>query len=391
MQLLKGVKVLDFTHAYAGPYCTMELADFGAEVIKIEKIQGGDQARSWGPFKNNNSAYYASFNRGKKSIGLDISSDEGKKIIMDLVKDTDIVVSNFKHGTLEKFGLCYEDMKEVKKDIIFATLNGFGDKGPLSKFAAYDNVIQAMSGIMDLTGFPDRIPTKIGPAIGDSYSGLVLLLGIVMAYYHKLKTGEGQRVDATMLGSLVTMADYQILEYANKKKKISRMGNSNPYYVPGNIYKCKDGYIAISLKNDADWNLFCQKMNLNSPNSFASNDERLQHRNDVDNFVQQAVKDKTRAEIEHLVHDANLCVYGVINIVEALDDPQLNARNMIIEVDDPGVGPVKLVGNPIKMSKNPPITNIPSPKLGQHTDEILESLSYDKKTIQQLRDNNIIL
>ena len=190
MQLLKGVKVLDFTHAYAGPYCTMELADFGAEVIKIEKIQGGDQARSWGPFKNNNSAYYASFNRGKKSIGLDISSDEGKKIIMDLVKDTDIVVSNFKHGTLEKFGLGYEDMKEVKKDIIFATLNGFGDKGPLSKFAAYDNVIQAMSGIMDLTGFPDRIPTKIGPAIGDSYSGLVLLLGIVMAYYHKLKTGE---------------------------------------------------------------------------------------------------------------------------------------------------------------------------------------------------------
>jgi beta-alanine coA-transferase len=200
MGFLDGVKVVDFTHAYAGPFCSLFLADYGAEVIKIERVDGGDQARTWGPFKNDYSAYYASFNRGKKSITLDIKSKEGQKIIYDLIKDADIVCSNFKAGTLEKYGVGYDQMKQVKPDIIYATISGFGTKGELSKYPAYDNVIQAMSGIMDVNGFADKGPTKIGPAIGDSYTGLLLLLGLMIAFHHRQKTGKGQQIDVTMLG-----------------------------------------------------------------------------------------------------------------------------------------------------------------------------------------------
>lgn len=393
MSLLEGVKVLDFTHAYAGPYCTMNLADFGAEVIKIERCDHGDQARLWGPFKNNYSGYYSSFNRGKKSLSLNIASPEGKEIIFDLVKKADIVCSNFKAGTLERFGMGYEQMKEIKPDIIYASISGFGTKGEFSKFAAYDNVIQALAGVMDLTGFPDKTPTKVGPAIGDSYSGLMLLLGIVLAYYHKLNTGLGQKVEATMLGSLYTMAEYPILEYANSGKKITRMGNNNPYYAPADAYKCSDGYMAISIKNDSMWKDFCNALGMrefiNSP-LFMNNELRIKNKTLLKEIIEVKLSSKTRADIESLLNQANIPAAGVISIVEALEDPQLKARNMVIDVDDPGVGSIKLVGNPIKLSKNTPILNIPSPLLGQDTDSILNKLGYSAANIEELRKNNVV-
>ena len=195
MGMLDGVKVLDFTLAYAGPFCTMTMADFGAQVIKIEKVSGGDQARGWGPFKNGYSGYYASFNRGKQSLPLDLRAPEAKEIIRRLIAESDIICSNFKAGTLEKMGFSYEEVRKIKPDIIYAELSGFGNKGALSAYAAYDNVMQAVSGVMDLNGFPDGVPQKIGPAIGDSYSGLVLLMGITIAYYRKLRTGQGRLPD----------------------------------------------------------------------------------------------------------------------------------------------------------------------------------------------------
>lgn len=393
MGMFDGVKVIDFTHAYSGPFCTLNLADYGAEVIKIERVDGGDQARSWGPFKNDYSVYYASFNRGKKSITLNIASEEGKKIIFDLVKDADIVCSNFKAGTLEKYGIGYDEISKIKPDIIYATLSGFGTKGELSKFAAYDNVIQAMSGIMDLNGFADKGSTKIGPAIGDSYSGLMLLIGIAIAYYNRLMTGKGQQVDATMLGSLYTMLEYPILEYANMGKCLTRSGNTSPYYAPGDCYKVKDGYVALSVKNDDMWRVFCEITSINPEGEngkFKTNELRLKNVKELNAIITERFSNLTRKEIEKLFENTNIPVAGVIDISEALEDKHLIERDMVIKVDDPVAGEVKLVGNPIKLSENKPITNIPSPTLGQHTDLILKELGYTDNEIKILHDKKVV-
>ncbi|QUH24945.1 CaiB/BaiF CoA transferase family protein [Serpentinicella alkaliphila] len=392
MNLLEGVKVIDFTHAYAGPFCTLNLADFGAEVIKIERIEG-DVSRGWGPFKNNYSGYYSSFNRGKKSITLNIKSEEGKKIIFDLVKDADIVCSNFKAGTLENYGIGYEQMKEIKPDIIYASISGFGDSGVLSKFAAYDNVVQAMSGIMDLTGFPEGDPTKIGPAIGDSYTGLMLLLGITTAYYNKLETGKGQKVEVTMLGSLIQMATNPILEYTAFGKIISRMGNMNAHYAPCDVYKVKDGYVSIAVKNDKMWKEFCNVLNgpdIHSDQKFKDNEARIKNNLELKEIIEDSFTEKTRNEVVEKLEKIGIPVASVQNIQEAFENPHLKARDMIIELNDPGLGKIKLVGNPIKLSENPPAIKISSPLLGEHTEDILTKMGFTVEEVQNLRSKKVV-
>lgn len=390
MGFLDGVKVVDFTHAYAGPFCSLFLADYGAEVIKIERVDGGDQARTWGPFKNDYSAYYASFNRGKKSITLDIKSEEGQKIIYDLIKDADIVCSNFKAGTLERYGVGYEQMKKIKPDIIYATISGFGTKGELAKYAAYDNVIQAMSGVMDVNGFADKGPTKIGPAIGDSYSGLLLLLGLMIAYYNRQKTGKGQQVDVTMLGALFGLLEYPVLEYANNGKALSRSGNASHYSAPNDIFKTKDDYVAISVKNDAQWAEFCERTGLENTADFRTNADRLAKKDLLKEQIEKRFAELTAKEAEALFDGSSVAASSVMGIVESLENPQLLARDMVIEVNDPVMGPVKLVGDPIHLSENAPITNVPSPTLGENTDEILSRLGYTADEIKALKEKKVV-
>ena len=393
MGIFENIKVIDFTHAYSGPFCSMNLADQGAEVIKIERPDGGDQARTWGPFKNNYSAYYASFNRGKKSMTLNIATEEGQKIISQLVRGADIVCSNFKAGTLEKYGIGYEQMRKVKPDIIYATLSGFGTKGPLSRFAAYDNVMQATSGIMDMNGFPDKGPTKIGPAIGDSYSGLMLLIGLAIAYYHRLKTGQGQQVDTTMLGSLYTMLEFPVLEYANNGVCMTRGGNTSPYYAPGDCYPVKDGFFALSVKNDAMWRAFCGALGLDpeGPDGiFATNALRLAHRQELDAVLLPIFSRCTKKELENLMGEAQVPGAAVMGIEAALRDPHLLARDMVITVDDPALGDLKLVGNPIRLSESRANVSRPSPTLGQHTEAILTEMGYSSGEIAALRQKGVI-
>lgn len=393
MGIFDGVKVIDFTHAYAGPFATLNLADFGADVIKIERRETGDVSRGWGPFKNDYSGYYSSFNRGKRSITLDFRSEEGQKVIFDLVKDADIVCSNFKAGTLDKYGIGYEKMKEIKPDIIYATISGFGETGVLSSFAAYDNVVQAISGLMDVTGFQEGNPTKIGPAIGDSFTGLLLFMGIATAYYHKLETGKGQKIDVTMLGSLLMMLDNPVISSSVSDGKVTRIGNINPHYSPCDIFKVKDGYVTIAVKNQKMWESFCSIIDgkkLLSDERFETNDKRLDNSMVLKELIQDLINGMTKEELELKLTGAGIPCAPVMNIKEAFENEQLIERDMIVELADPGTGSIKVVGNPMKLSRDMPVISKPSPLLGYHTDEILKEAGYDNTKISELKELNII-
>ena len=390
MGVFDGLKVLDFTHAYAGPFCTQILGDFGAKVIKVERLDGGDQARGWAPFKNNYSGYYASFNRGKRSLTVDIKTEEGQEILKKLIEEADVVCSNFKYGTLERYGLGYEQMKASNPEVIYVTNSGFGSKGEYASFAAYDNVIQGISGIMDVNGFPDRIPAKIGPAIGDSYSGLLMLLGLAIALYHKEMTGESQEVNVSMLGALYGLLDYPVLEYTSKGNVLTREGNTGRYHAPDDVYKAGDDeYVSVTVRSDEQWKEFCEILGIHEEGLEAETD-RLASTDILQKIIEERLSDMTADEVEKAFEGTDIAAASVIPIDKALKDPQLIAREMVISVEDPVLGELKLVGDPIKLSDNEQILDVPSPTLGQHTEEILGEIGYKETDIAKLREIGIV-
>ena len=390
MGVFDGLKVLDFTHAYAGPFCTQILGDFGAKVIKVERLDGGDQARGWAPFKNNYSGYYASFNRGKRSLTVDIKTEEGQEILKKLIEEADVVCSNFKYGTLERYGLGYEQMKASNPEVIYVTNSGFGSKGEYASFAAYDNVIQGISGIMDVNGFPDRIPAKIGPAIGDSYSGLLMVLGLAIALYHKEMTGESQEVNVSMLGALYGLLDYPVLEYTSKGNVLTREGNTGRYHAPDDVYKAGDDeYVSVTVRSDEQWKEFCEILGIHEEGLEAETD-RLASTDILQKIIEERLSDMTADEVEKAFEGTDIAAASVIPIDKALKDPQLIAREMVISVEDPVLGELKLVGDPIKLSDNEQILDVPSPTLGQHTEEILGEIGYKETDIAKLREIGIV-
>lgn len=393
MKILEGVTVIDFTQAYSGPFCAMQLADFGARVIKIERAGVGDQSREWTPFRNNNSGYYAAINRNKESLSLDISSEEGKKIVKTLVKDADIVLENFKFGTLTKMGLDYEELKKVNPGIIFASLSGFGQTGPYKKLAAYDNVIQSMCGIMDITGYPDGDPCRVGPGIGDSFTGLLVCNGILMAYLHKLKTGEGQCLNVAMLDALFGMVENAILEKTVENRDLTRMGTRNAFFAPYDVFSCTDGLYTVAVTTDADFAKLAAaigKPALAEDSRFAANAGRLEHYDALMAELRPFFAQRTRAEADAVLTAADVAGGIVQDIPEVMHDEQLAAREMFLEIDDPGIGIYRNMANPVKMSRTPAALKNGSPLLGQDTDHILAELGYSAEQIVSLHENQVV-
>lgn len=394
MKVLEGVKVIDFTQAYSGPFCTMNLADFGAEVIKIERRGSGDQSREWTPIVNGNSGYYAAINRNKKGVSLDIADDEGRKVILDLVKDADIIVQNFKVGTLDKFGLGYEDMKKVNPEIIYASISGFGQKGPLSHLAAYDNVVQAMTGIMEMTGDPDGIPTKVGPAIGDNFTGLQMATAITMAYFHKLNTGKGQQLDVAMYDAIFSILESPILFETVLGETCTRTGNADPAtLVPYDVYECADGYFSAGIASDSGYPKFCNAIGmpeLIEDPRFVENGIRCENYEPFTEIVSDFFAKKTRSELADIFVAAKVPNAPVFDIPEVMEHPQIKARDMMLEMEDPGVGSHLAIGNPMKLSKTPPTIEHGAPLLGQDTEAVLKSIGYSNEKIKSLFDSEVI-
>lgn len=391
---LEGIRVLDLTQAYSGPFCTMHLADHGAEVIKIERPGIGDQSRTWGPFKNNYSAYYAFLNRNKKGLSLNLKSPKGKEIFLKLVKNADVVCENFRVGTMERMGLGYEELEKVNPKLIYASISGFGLEGPLSDRPAYDIVAQAMSGMMSITGYPDAPPVKVGPSIGDNFSGAYLAIGVCMALYQREVTGKGQRLDVAMLDTLYSALENAVVQYTVGKTVPKRMGNIDPGIAPFDSFEAKDGEIVIGVGTDAMWHKLCDLMGkpqLKEDPRYENNDKRCQnYLPDLKQEVEEWTKTKTKAELEKVVVEAGIPFGNILSVPEITEHPQIKTRNMIVEIEDPVIGNMRIPGIPIKMHGQKDTIDSPAPTIGQHTEEILKEIGYDSKTIEELGIEKVI-
>ncbi len=392
---LEGITVLDFTQAYNGPYGTMNLADYGARVIKVERVDGGDQSRFWSPYsEDGNSGYFATYNRNKEGIAVDLGEEEGKELIKKLFAKVDVVVENFKFGTMDKLGVGYEVAKEINPGIIFASSSGFGQTGPLRKNTAYDNVIESMCGYMDMTGFPDQPPLRSGASIGDSYTGLMMAFAVVLACYDKKKTGKGKRIDVSMLDTIFSIIEDSVLTYTLTGKAVSRTGNAKPReVVPYDAYDCEDGYITVTVTDDSMWPDFCNALEMpeliNDP-LYATNDLRCQHYKSFTALMKKVMASKKLEWLENRFKRYKIPATRVYTPLEALEHPQLLARDMVMEVDDKNVGRFKTFGIPVKYSKTPGGIKKSSPKLGEDTCAIMLSLGYAQEEIDRLIKEEIV-
>ncbi|NPU84011.1 MAG: CoA transferase [Syntrophaceae bacterium] len=390
---LQGVRILDLTHAYNGPFCTMHLADHGAEILKIEKPGVGDMTREWPPIRNGESGYYAAINRNKKSISLDITKDRGKEIFKTLVRTADVVVNNFRPGTMDRLGLGYDVLKSINPRIILAEGSGFGQYGPLKDRAAYDVIAQAMGGLCDITGDADGPPMKPGTAIGDNYTGTYLALGICMALFNREKTGLGQCVDVAMLDTIFSILENAIPVLAVKGESLKRNGFIDPATSPYDLFPCRNGHVVIAAANNNTFNRLCEAMNrtdLIENGKFSNNDLRCTNREDLSVIIRAWTSGRDKEEIESCLTGKGVPVSSIYSVEEIARHPQIEAREMLVEIRHPVMGPLKVQGVPIKLSQTPGSVRTPSPILGEHTEEVLASVGIRPEEMPGMKEEGII-
>ena len=392
---LEGIKVLDLSRILAGPYCTMVLNELGAEIVKVEMPKKGDDSRHFGPFKNGQSVYFISINRGKKSITINLKSTEGIKIIKEMVKHFDIIIENFRPGTMEKLGIGYDVLKKINPKLIYAASSGFGHSGPDSKKPAYDMLVQAMGGMMSITGWADSPPTRVGMSIGDIGTSLFTSIGITSALYQREKTGLGQKIDIAMLDCQVALLENAIVRYQVDGKPPSPVGNRHPTITPFQAFKAKDEYFVLPIGNDNLWVKFCnaiEREDLISDTLFASNKDRTDNIEILIPLLDRIFITKTVSEWLNLLQSKGIPCGPINSIDKVIDYEQIIARNMIVEVSDDIAGITKIAGNPIKMTSIPENkTRESAPKLGEHTKKILAKyLNYNEEKIAQLVKDGVI-
>ena len=392
---LEHIKVLDFTRVLAGPYCTMILANMGAEIIKIERPGSGDDSRDFGPFMNGQSAYFVSINRGKKSIALDLKSPKAIELVKELVKEVDIVAENFRPGTMEKLGIGYEELKKINPKLIFATMSGFGQTGPYSKRPAYDMIVQGMGGIMSITGEEGGDPVRVGTSIGDITAGMFGTIGILAALVDRDISGEGRMVDVAMLDGQLSILENAISRYTATGEVPKPLGARHPSIAPFEAYKTKDSYVIVACGNDALWEKFCKltsREDLLAMDEFKTNPDRAKNVRKLKEYMTEIFGQKTTAEWDEYLNKNGIPCSAINTVDKLFTDPQVAARKMLVEVEQPGVGKIKIAGNPIKLSGlEEEIPKDAAPQLGEHSELILKKyLGYTDEQIAELKKENII-
>lgn len=393
MRPLEGIKVIDLTRILAGPYCTMILADLGAEVVKIEEPTSGDEARGVGPFLDGVSAYFISINRGKKSAAINIKDPRGRDLVIELIAGADVVVENFRAGTMDRLGLGYETLVKRNPMLIYAACSGFGQTGPYRSRGAYDMVIQGMGGIMSITGEPGGRPLKTGPAIGDLAGGLFTVIGILTALHAREQTGEGQMVDIGMLDCQVSLLENAIVRHTATGEIPGPLGARHPSIAPFEAFQAKDGYVIFAV-GTPHWERFCRIIGheelLKDPR-FATNALRAEHHAALQPIIAEVARTKTVQEWTDLMEKADVPCGPINTVGEVVEHPQVRAREMIATIHHPNVGPVRIAGSPIRLSRTPGRVDRPAPRLGEHTVDILKAwLDLKGETIEALKHEGVI-
>ena len=376
---LKDLLVLDLTRVLVGPYCTMILSDLGARVIKVEAPEIGDDSRKFGPFVKDYSAYFMSLNRGKESIALNLKKEDDKKIFEKILAKADILVENFKPGTLEKWGFGWKELSKKYPKLIYASASGFGQTGPLKELPAYDMVVQGMGGLMSVTGQPNSEPTRVGTSIGDITAGLFTAIGINAALYDRQKTGKGMYIDVSMLDCQIAILENAIARYLSKNEIPKPMGSRHPSIAPFEAFKTKDSYIIIAAGNDKLFESLCQTLNLNeliNSSKFKSNSLRSENMDELKKILEDKLAYKTTNEWVKQFENLKIPCGPIYNIKEAVESPQVKARNMIVKAYHKVIGEFKLAGNPIKMSSYKDENKRGDiPDLDEHRNKILKEFS----------------
>lgn len=391
---LEDLVVLDFSRVLAGPFCTMMLCDLGATVIKVERPGSGDDSRTYTPFVKGESAYFMSINRGKKSITLDLKHPKGKEVAVELAKRSDVLVENFKPGVMDSLGLGYEALKEINPRLVYASISGFGYTGPYSERPAYDLIIQGMGGIMSITGPDEHHPTKVGSSIADIFAGLFSAIGILSALHNRELTGRGQWVDVAMLDAMVAVLENAVSRYLATGNVPKPIGNRHPSIAPFCSVETADGFINIACGNDELWRRFCRIVGLDrlaDDPRFLTNADRVKNFSELEPLINEATRKRASAELLKLLEEAKVPCGPINDIALVVKDPQVAAREMLVEVLHPVAGALKLPGVPIKLSDTPASIAGPAPLLGQHTEEVLSGmLGMGRGEIEKLKEEGAI-
>jgi crotonobetainyl-CoA:carnitine CoA-transferase CaiB-like acyl-CoA transferase len=391
---LAGITVVDLTRVLAGPYCTMLLGDMGAEIIKIERPDGGDDTRGFGPpYLNGESAVFLSINRNKKSVTLNLKHPEGKQIFTQLVERADVLVENFRPGTMASLGFDYAAVSHLNPRLIYCSLSGFGQTGPYADRGGYDTIAQAMSGIMSATGHPDMPPAKAGVPVADIGTGIFGAFGILCAYIARQRTGEGQHIDTSLFDTSIALSLMEAATFLAGGERPSPLGSTHRRNAPHGAFRTKDGYIAIAADSAHFWKRFCQILELESlldDPRFKTNAERVANKHLLQEVVEAVtITREGRYWLEKLEAAEIPC--GPVNTyAEVFTDPHVLAREMLTEVQHPVAGPVRMTGINVKLTKTPGALRLPAPTLGQHTSEVLRTLGYTDEAIDNLKTAGVI-
>lgn len=392
--LLDGVKVLDMTRVLAGPYCGMMLADMGAEVIKIELPEKGDDARKNAPIVNGESAYYMNLNRNKRGMTLNLKSEKGKEIFRNLVKQSDIVLENYRPGVMEKLGLGYEELKKINPAIVYGAVSGFGHYGPYSKRPGYDILGQAMSGLMSTTGWQEGSPTRTGTAISDVMGGISCCVGVLAAYVNRLKTGEGDKVDVALVDSMVSSLEIINMIYLCTGRVPTRIGNRYEAIYPYDSFEAADGMVIIACGNDKLYEVLktVLKMPELESEEYSTNVKRVENHATLKALIEQWTVARKIDDIVEILLEAGVPSAPINTIDRVVTDPHIaEAREMFVDLEHPVAGKMKVTGNQLKFTNKKISIDRPAPLLSQHTEEILgEKLGLTHEEYKTLKDEKVI-
>jgi crotonobetainyl-CoA:carnitine CoA-transferase CaiB-like acyl-CoA transferase len=378
---LQGIRVVDLTRVLAGPFCTMLLGDMGADVIKIEEPQHGDETRGWAPFVDGSSAYFLGVNRSKKSVALDLKTPAGRDVLTRLIETADVLVENFRPGSLASLGFSYAQVAAINPRLVYCSISGYGQNGARSQRPGYDVVIQGETGLMDVTGFPDGEPTRVGIAVTDYLAGLYAIQGILLALIERQRSGKGQQIDLALFDSMLSAMHLPVGILLATGEDPGRLGNDHPSIAPYETIRAKDGSIIVAVGNPRLWVQFCDALgrpDLCDDPRFRTNTARLTHRDELRTTLQAVFDTMGVDELIQRLEAHNVPCGKLRSVKDALEDPQVAARDMLLQLEYPTVGPIKVLGNPIKLSRTPYVIRLPPPRLGEHTEEVVSHLKIGR-------------